>query len=233
MMLPWQFKQRLPERVTLGSWLALEGFIALGVFAQWYLFFAANARGVRLLLPALAGIAVPLALVPAAIIASRLGTPVEARTVMLRLALLSMITLAPVLGWWMPNANQEWRVVQVQSQEPPSRGARELTVNDLLRSHPPGDLSLPRTANWTTVRRDAALERLSVWFMPLTMTVVGLTIAYVTRMRPTMLALGSWMVAGLTWLTLLDLSPWLAHLALLLGAKTLHASGRRSAALVH
>jgi hypothetical protein len=112
MVLPWQLKKQLPDRVTVGAWMTIEAFVVIGLAAQWYLFFDANPSGARYLLPALASTALPLALVPAAIVTSRVATAVELRTMMLRLTLLSMLLLAPTLTWWLPASNQSWRVVQ-------------------------------------------------------------------------------------------------------------------------
>lgn len=230
-MLPWQLKHRLPERVTLGAWVATEGFIVVGIFAQLYFFFDATRVATRHLLPASFGIALPLALVPAAVIAVRLGTPMEARTMMLRLSLLSLLMLAPTLASWMPHSNQVWRVAQRPPHEFVMRGHREVTLDELFRSQPPSDVYVGAGKDWNAARRDIVLERTSVLFMPLTMTALGLSVARLTRKRWPLVALGAWALAGLTWLNLLDLSPWSVHAVLLAAAFALHRYDRRSTAL--
>jgi hypothetical protein len=233
LMLPWQLKQRLPERVTLGGWIVTEGFVVIGMAAQWYFFFDANPRGASHLFPAMLSIALPLALIPAAFAVSRFGTPVEARTMMLRLALLSMLMLAPTLAWWMPHSNQTWRVAQ--AGEGVRRGGREVMPAELFRSQAPMDVVFANGSNWNTFRRDIVLERASVLFMPLTMMTFGMVAAAGARRRTSMIpisALAAWTVAGLTWLAVLDvLTPWTAHAVLLAAALAVHCYGRQSTAL--
>lgn len=216
LMLPWQLKQRLPERVTLGGWIAIEAFVVIGGAAQWYLFFDGNPKGARYLLPALVATALPLALVPVAILMSRFATALELRTMMLRLALLSILALAPLLGWWLPASNQSWRVVQ--AGDTVRRGDRELSVNDLLRSQAPSDVYLGKARDWRTVRRNAALERASILVMPLTMMMLGLSIARRARTAWAVWAVAAWLAAALIWLSVLDISPWTAHAVILAAA---------------
>jgi hypothetical protein len=202
----------LPERVTLSAWIATEAFVVAGTAAEWFFFFGANHHGARHLLPALVSVALPLALVPAAIVMSRFATAVELRTMMVRLTLLSVLLLIPTLAWWLPASNQSWRVVQ--AGEAVHRGYRELSVNDLLRSQAPADVGLGKARDWETLRRDAALERASILVMPFTMMAFGLSMARRAGRGWAVRAMAAWMTAGLIWLTLLDISPWLAHVAI-------------------
>jgi hypothetical protein len=228
-MLPWQLKHRLPERVTLGTWVAAEGFALVGIGALLYLSLGATRTGTRHLFPAALAVALPLAHLPAAVIASRFGTALEARTMMLRLTLLSMLTLTPLLAWWMPHSNQAWRVAQ-RPHEFVMRGNREVLLTELFRSQSPSDVFLERGKTWDAVRRDIVLERTSILFMPLTMTAAGLAVARLTRRRWPLIAVAAWAIGGWTWLTLIDISPWSMHAVLLAATFALHRHDRRSTA---
>ena len=239
LMLPRQLKQRLPERVTLTGWIVTEAFVAIGMAAQWYVFFDANPRGARYLLPAMLTTALPLALIPAAFAVSRFGTPVEARTMMLRLALLSMLMLAPTLGWWLPHSNQTWRVAQ--AGEGVQRGDREVTLLEIMSAVPPRDFAVPHRfaivaspeadADWNAVRRHVLIERTSVLFMPATMCLLGIAMTRAIRKRHALAGLVMWVLAGGVWLTILDITPRGAHAVFLDAALLFYAYDRRTPAV--
>jgi hypothetical protein len=236
LMLPWQLKQRLPERVTLGGWIVTEAFVVVGVMAQWYLFFDANPRGASHLLPGLLSTALPLALIPAAFVVSRLGTPVEARTTMVRLTLIVMLCLAPLLAWWLPAANQAWRVAH--AGEGVRRGDREVTLLEIMRAEPPKDFAYPRRsvivaapeieADWNDVRRQVLIERASVLLMPVTLCLLAIAMSSVIQRRRTLAGLIMWALTAGVWLTMLDITPWGAHAVFLDAAFLFYVYDRRT-----
>lgn len=227
--LPWQLKRALPERMVLSGWIATEAFAAAGVIALIYLFYGFDGPAAGYLLPAALGMALPLAIVPAAVIVSRIGGPVETRTMVLRLALMVMVVLVPLLAWIMPATNQTWRVVQRPVHEVVLRGPREITLPELLSSRPPTGLVDRYAHEWDRTRSNALLERSSVLLMPLTMSLLGIAISRSAGRGWIVRAGIGWAIAGVIWLTLNDVSSPMAHPVLLSVAALFHWHSRRRA----
>jgi len=158
-----------------------------------------------------------LALLPAAIVVLAIGAPVHARTMVLRLVLIAVITLVPLLTSFLPVSNQAWRQ-QRASSTLVLRGMREVTGPELFSSTPPSGIFRSMASDWNKTRRDIVLERTSILLMPIPMCALGFTAARIARRAVLIHATAWWLIAGATWLTMLDVNPWSAHAVILMTA---------------
>jgi hypothetical protein len=236
-----QIRKPLPTDLSLGAWSALGAFFAGGL-VMMHVAFAQGLAGVRsgLLLPAHAGVVLPLAVAPAVIIlASRTRWPGFAtRRAAIRLVILSTVLMFPLVGWVTPGANQRWRTqddVTSHGSQPVARGPRELTLVELAAPIPPIDFT---TAEYR--RREEFHTRFSVIMMPVSMGLLGLAVARVRR-HAVARAFLWWGLGAIiflvdvplanTYLRMLGVPPfggWVPHLALLLLAAAMHGSARRA-----
>jgi hypothetical protein len=227
LMLPRQQRSLVSHRVLVKSWIATAAFGGAGIVLQLWLFFEGLGRDAAYLLPAALGTALPLALLPAVIIALAVGSPVHARTMMLRLVLMTAITLVPLLTWFLPVSNQIWRQERAPASAAVLRGAREITGPELLSSTPPSGVFRSVASDWNRTRREVVLERTSILLMPITMCALGLAVGRFARRAVLLHATVWWLIAGWVWLTLLDPSPWAAHVCLGTMAAGVHLVRRR------
>ena len=243
--LPRQVQRRQPDATLLSGWMTTEGFAAAGIFAQFYLFFGdEQVRAASYLLPALLATALPLALLPAAIVvfAVRRPRPSDARAMVLRLAVIVFVVMIPLVAWIAPVNTQAWHKARMPAGWIEQRGIRELTLRELIATDP------PRNFTQRGVSRDEELQnRASILLMPFTLSVLGLTVAAGTRRWFLPKALLWWMAVGLVWASLtmegwwlrdralgfwagfIDRPYWISHVLLLCTAAAVHWRHQRRA----
>lgn len=222
LVLPRVWLRPLPPRLVASIWSAAALFTMCGVLILFipYLPFLSGAGSHLLLylLPSSLTVALPLALVPAAIVARRFGRAqgFELRALVARLTLSAMFLLVLLLGWITPHANQAWREAVAPDGAVALRGTRELTVPELLSAQPPAERGLWRPRDWEGMRRTALVERTSVAAMPLTMGVLGLALARIRGRGWAAVMLASWVAAGFLWIPMFYMSgPVMSHGTLL------------------
>jgi hypothetical protein len=214
--LPVQVRRSVPLRVAVTGWIAAEVFVVLGIVAQMLAFFGTVQWN---LTPAAAATALPLALVPTAILLATIGRarPTELRSMMLRLALVTVVVLLPVILWLLPLGNQSYR----ESRRPipmqyADRGTREMFVTELVAEAPPADAinMIQSREQWQDARVSALAERVALVVLPFTMATLGTAAAALSTaaLAP---AFFWWLTGGWILLTTFDHDGVISHPILL------------------
>lgn len=122
--------------LAVGSVFAVLGTALMAAPFALVQFVRMPARLWPLILPSLAAIAVPVALVPVGMQIGAIARPTDRAIGRVRVALV-VIALAPTLlictGWVVPAANQEWRleIAASRGRRPPPPELREMTIPEL------------------------------------------------------------------------------------------------------
>ncbi len=197
----------LPPGLAAATWLAVDTFASVGALVLVYVWQLSNSnlRGsVIWLLPSHFAIAIPIAVVPAAVLLLNLPgwQPRNVRHALLRIVTLNVLIMVVLTGWVSPHANQKYRESVVTSRaqatgaiaRPVLRGVHELTLPELVASNPP----LDRMVDGGYSRSLELHNRLSVILMPVCMLAVGIA-ASRGRRATTLRCLVWWVVCASVW----------------------------------